>query len=525
MIELFDEYECFSGDNLLLLMDLPSSSSVLIVGDEFSFWHHVFQNAKCVDHIPTLASSTEVYELILYYSASSNSRRMFNADLKQAHQMLASNGSILLFAENTCSFKQLKNLVRGRFCSFFDKLWYRLSGYQNALHRSGFKPIYCFLPFPGLQQPEELVLAGSKMLELPHYAHPLLHLVNRFGGYLAIAEGFVILGGSNSFESSHLLQMVNEAISRQLQLPVANCLLERVDIRLRGTFVLFLTENNSGKGFIVRLVADRRIDSIVCKNHKFLEYLQGGAGLPASIMDKLPRPICRIEHDDRTVYAETMVAGMPAWKVNSCEQREHIFQAAVDFLYQVHFASCQNDIMTSYKLNILFADDQARLASCKVISADFRERVVALIETLQHRLIGTEIDLVISHGDYGYGNILVNPQSGSIQGIIDWDTGKASDFPGVDMMNLLIQKERAEKNSAVLPAFATVVGRGIAEIIGNNFRNYLVLLNIPENLHSVIVYLSYIRYVTRAAQYPNVFELEQNDYQAILDLLLERLPL
>lgn len=454
----------------------------------------------------------------MYHSASANSRRMFKDDLKHARQLLAPSGSILLFAENPCSYKRIKSFVKGRLWSFAGKLWYRQSGYQDVLNQAGFKSTRCFLPLPRLESPEEMIVPGSKTMELPDSPGPL-NLVGRF----ALADGFVFLGGNSSMDSSQLLQAINDAISRQLQLPAANCVLERMDIRLRGAFILFLRESNTGKGFIARLVSDRKIDGIVGKNHAFLDNLQT-AGLPLAVKGKLPQPICRMECANSIVYVETMVAGIPAWKICHGRWRQQIFSDAVDFLRQMHFASRQNNLLSTEILDTLFADDRARLANCTAISVDFRERMIALMDALQQRLVGAEMDLVLSHGDYGYGNILVDPQDGVMQGVIDWDTGRTNDFPGVDLINLLVQKERAEKCCAVLPAFTAAVGR-VSDEVNGDYRSALNQLEIPEVLHGCIVHLGFIRYATRAAQYPKVFCKEQSDYLAILKLLSESIPL
>lgn len=512
----------FSGESFLLLLGLPTESNVLIVGRDIEFWSQAFQNPYVTERISTLTGAPEKYDLIMYHSASANSRRMFNADLKHARQILAPNGSILLFAEKTCSYKRLKGFVKGRLGSFAGKLWYGQSDYQGAIHRAGFNSTRCFLPLPCLERPEEMIVPGSKTMELPDSPGPL-NPVGRFAGPFALADGFVFLGGNSSMDSSCLLQTINDAVSRQLQLPVASCALERMDIRLRGAFILFLRESNTGKGFIARLVSDRKIDGIVGKNHALLENLQT-AGLPLAIKGKLPRPICRMELANSVIYVETMVAGIPAWKICHGQWRQQILLDAVDFLRQVHFASRQNSLLSGEKLGILLADDRARLANCTAVSVDFRERMMALMDALQQRLLGTGMDLVISHGDYGYGNILVDPQNGTMQGVIDWDTGRTNDFPGVDMINLLVQKERAEKCCTVLPAFTAVVGK-VSDNIKRDYHSVLNQLEIPEVLHGCIVYLGFIRYVTRAAQYPKVFCKEQSDYLAILELLSETLPL
>jgi len=507
------------GNQLLCLMDLPPESRVLIVGESIASWSKYFQNANFFEIIPALVNASDVYDLILYHSAVAESRNKLNADLNHLRNILSPSGSVLFFAENLFSFNQLKNLMLGRFDVTWKKLWCFNSSYRKLLQRSGFKSIRSFIPLPVLEHPEELVAVGSKLLELPHYSHPVIKAFHRFGCYHTIAEGFVFLGGSCG--SSKLLSKICDVISKRLQFTDSILVLERLDIRLRGAFVLFLTERNSAKGYIVRLVADRKVDSIVSKNHDFLEYLQSGTGFSDDIKNTLPQTICRIEHFGSIVYVETMVAGMPAWKVNRGKLRDQIFRDAVDFLLQVYLASRQTAVLSAVKLEIILTDDFSSFVNCSVIDAGFRNKVLALLNLMKNRLNGLEIDLVASHGDYGYGNILVDPSSGALKGVIDWDTGRRQDLPGVDFINLLVQKERAERNCGVLDAFFAVVNEGLSEAnlgILNEF-------GITGQLLGVIVNLAFTRYMSRSAQYPQVFLREQSDYMGILDLLQLKLPL
>jgi len=314
--------------------------------------------------------------------------------------------------------------------------------------------------------------------------------------------------------------MLNDQIVSALQLPSANCVLERLDIRLRGALVLFIKEKNTGKDFILRLVSDRAIDNIVSKNHSFLEYLRSCARLPEIIINKLPQPICRKEFAGSIIYVETMISGIVAWKKNCRKLRGPIFRNSVDFLLQLHYATQQLVILDSTKLDSLFADDFSRLASCSVISTKLRKQIETMIHTLQDRLIGQKIALVVSHGDYGYGNIMVDPHTGMIQGVIDWDTGRTCDFPGIDLLNFFVQKERIEKGYTVLSAFSAIInGTG-----DNEYLAIFLQFEIPEELYNSIVYISFIRYLTRSAQYPNVFLKDQNDYELLLNVLKEKLP-
>ena len=62
---------------------------------------------------------------------------------------------------------------------------------------------------------------------------------------------------------------------------------------------------------------------------------------------------------------------------------------------------------------------------------------------LLEQLSDKEVFVAVSHGDFGYGNVLCENKTGNLSGVFDWDTSRDVELPGVDFFNLLIQKYRA----------------------------------------------------------------------------------
>jgi len=510
-----------TGDSLLLLMGLHHDCSVLVVGEKLARWRHFFRNAMFCPHMFARQFEPRSFELILYHSSSVISSKFFSAEMKQSRSFLADHGTILLFAENFRSFSNLKLLLKRQFNSLTGKPYLGLSAYKQALASSGFNNVRHFLPMPGLNNVEELFAAGRRELELPHYVHPLIRLISKIGFSRYFVDGYVLFGGVERIESSDIFRQINVTLSQHTGLREPQCVLERLDIRLRGTLVLFIIENNSRVHFIARIVSDHSIDAIVSKNHLFLEALHADVGDSTAFVQLLPKPVSRMEYFGRSVYLETKVDGVPAWKVNSHKMRERIYCDSVGFLLQISSFTKKPVLLQRDILLSLLKDDRDRLMDVRSIDTGFRERIIQLINVLVDRLINREICLIASHGDYGYGNILVDPASGALKGVIDWDTGRRQDLPGIDFINLLVQKERTERNCGALDAFSAVVNEGLSEA-------ELILLSelgITGQLIELIVYFAFIRYMSRSAQYPQVFQREQNDYIGILDLLQAKMPL
>jgi len=515
----------FAGDNLLLLMGLPADSAVLIIGDRLDSWGRLFRNCRVSAHIPDRSAGTEPCCLVLYHSTSADDSRAFATDMNLAREILAENGSILVFAENPTSFRNLRQLKLGKLGSLLGKLRFGHSCYEQQLHQSGFGDVRCFYSLPNLEQAEELVTVGSRLLELPHYWHSLLHAANKLGLFRKLAEGVVYHASSIRLESGELLDRINAEVKRQTSRPQVYYDLERIDIRARGALVLFLMNVGTGDRLVARIVSDTKIDQIVRKNHDFLESLHTASGLSSSFRKMLPLPLCRMEYSGSAVYVETMVEGLPAWKVNRQNLKKRILQDSVGFLIQLNHATSQVTRLGEHVLDELFKADLIRIMSSEVIESTFKEKLVLLINSLIHRLTGRNLNLTTSHGDYGYGNILVDPESGALKGVIDWDTARKSDYPGIDMFNLFVQKVRAEKNCRPLEAFSVVIAELAADGPETGHTFFQQELGLVGDLRLTALYLCFLRYTTRALQYPDLFVDEQDDFCSILDLLQDTLPL
>ena len=516
-----------SGDGLKLVLGLAPDSPVLVVGPEAERWREVFPGSTVCRSFPGQEFPAGPFGLIVYHSAAAADAHAFREDLAGVAALLAENGALLVLAENVASFRNLKRFVRGEWAAFAGKLFRAAHLCEKALQNRGIPCMSRFVALPSLERPEELVALDSPLLELPHYWHPVLHAAKKLGLYRFLADGVVLVAGTSPLERSGVAQLIIGAISRLSDQGPEQWTVERLDIRKRGAVVLFLTEGSSGRGVIARVVSDSGIDAIIGKNHRFLKALAGNPVLAPELKEQLPCPLCLLDCSGATVYVETMLRGIPAWKVNRGRLRDAVSRNALDFLRALGRATGKRVRLEQVFLDELLRNDLALISQSTVIAPDFREDLMLLVRQLKCSLAGREVLMTASHGDYGYGNILVDQRSGAIRGVIDWDTGRLRDFPGIDLFNLLVQQERSAGSCGALAAFSLVV-RGI--VSGGYRRDQLLLrclgeLGIEGDLMNQALSMSFLRYATRALQYPDLFLEEQVEFRSISGLLREELPL
>jgi hypothetical protein len=519
------DYTRGKGENLLLLLGLAAGSKVLLIGEAIASWGLIFQDCHFLQTVPPFIEADETYDLVLYHSGCAASRMDLIRQLQILKKQTGSGGSILIFGRNFFSFSNLKKVKTGQGWNLFGQLRSSPSGFRRTISRAGMKAVGEYLTFPGLESAEEFVIAGSRFLEVPHHWHTLFHLARRVGRFGNIADGAVYLVAPSKLEDGKLFQSVARQIKEFDGKGDKRLILERFDLRQRGAMVLFLTEEADGKGFIARVVSDSRAGEIVGRNQKFLMALQERPDLPASLKALLPRPLGDFILADSTVHVETLLEGILAWKVDRGCVRKRIFAEAVDFILRFQIGTKRKVQLGYPELAELLDADLARLEGCSEVNAGLCRSVSLVTNKIRQLLHGQEIFLAASHGDYGYGNILVDAETGRLKGVIDWDTGRTNDFPGLDFLNLKVQRARSEGGVRVSTAFESVISSTITRGNLDAKGDYQKHFGLSDEVLPAWLYLSIFRYLSRAAQYPELFAAEQIDYLEVLNFLTSRVPL
>jgi aminoglycoside phosphotransferase (APT) family kinase protein len=126
---------------------------------------------------------------------------------------------------------------------------------------------------------------------------------------------------------------------------------------------------------------------------------------------------------------------------------------------------------------------------------------------LRTRARGAERTRVWAHGDFGYGNAMVDPRTGALRGIIDWDQARV-DLAGVDLLNFLVQREMGARACSFLAAFTDVARR----VATGGFRavhpsvDYEERLGLSPAERRDLVGWAALRMAERAIRYPRLFD-------------------
>lgn len=512
------------ADNFLALLGI-SGARILVVGNFLENWRRLFPDSMLLENLSNVNFNNGCYDLILYHSRSAGCLSRLLADLKILKKLAGEHGWILYFGENFFSIPSLKKLLKYRDFSLLRNL-YRMPLYFRKLFALNSMPVVKeFIGLPENEAAEELVVPGSKFLEVPQHAHLLYRLAVSLKKHHLLSNGLIHIISDSSFENGYVITKVTKHIQNFLGNPECLCIVERLDIRLRGSLIIFVTEENTRKNFIARLVSAPQARKIVSRNQSFLNMLHTSKKLADTIKIKLPKPIGEMDFAGFSLFTETLVKGKLAWKVNQRPLRKIILDDAFDFIIKFQLSMSQSVLISDDHARKLFHEDAIKICDHQACNPELASGVCSVVQKICRAITGNTLFLTVSHGDYGYGNILVHPATGRISGVIDWDTGREEDLPGIDYLNLVVQKKRSELGYSVAQAFTEATEEVLRNGAIDDKNFYASAFDITGGRLKIILYACLIRYMSRAAQYPEIFNSEQDDYLVCLNYLVKLAPL
>ncbi|QWV91845.1 aminoglycoside phosphotransferase family protein [Geomonas oryzisoli] len=488
-----------------------AAGGVLVIGERLGHLRELHAGAVPADSLPSDPSELEPFSTILLHSSALRSSRELPA-LLEGRAGGAANRVVVIVAENPL-------LSRGRGedpCPLtFAERWQLFRGRLERLCPEAVPLSRRFLAAAGGEGLQELVAADFSGRPTRYDAFPAASLTRK--GVLArfLARRAVVVVLPSASWGRMLIGDVVDMVSAHVGGSSA-CFVERVDVRSRGAVVLFLAEQGTGRRFVARLVFDAASDAIIARNAQYLGYLRSLGD--AALQRLIPTPLGRRTRPGVTVYLETKLPGELAWKRLTPWIRRRTDRDMELFLTRLAEASGHRVLLDQATLDALFREDMEVIRACPAIDQSFFDSLCTTVSGIKKALLGRSLELVSSHGDFGYGNVLVHPVTGTVRGVIDWDTGRKSEFPAVDLVNHYIQKERIRRGCNFFAAFEAVLALPLAGLP-------LAAFYLGCGQGALLHYVTFLRYLARSARYHKLFQAHCGEYVAAHQMLLAREPL
>lgn len=286
-----------------------------------------------------------------------------------------------------------------------------------------------------------------------------------------------------------------------------------VHLRSRGAAVAVF-ESTDGVDGVLRVVPEGAAQGLVDKNHQALLDLRRVIQDDDTLLRRVPEPLLRLMSGSTLVLAETRLPGRLAWKLVGTALGEVAYDDAKRFLRVLHAVSGATlcapgaEIVTDS-----VRKDLERVAEASFVSRELRTLLVEELADAAEALVDLGLAPSVSHGDFGPGNILVNPDTGALTGVIDWDTLRIRDVPGIDRVNLEIQIRRSGPHKSFSAAVAaTWRERGAHEaLVGEG----------GQARERALFGIAVCRYITRYLSYPDLYRAEEVEFGRALAWMRE----
>jgi len=516
----FDTYSQISS-KLGFLFRAEQDATVLLIGHRALKWGEDFKNYFSVcdetavftsDEAKKLNKNNRMYDLIIL-DASISQQTDKEETLRDLREHLSSKGHMMLIAGNKYSLNKIKTFVNG---GVADSLGLSLNRYKKILKKSGFTSIRAFLPMPNVNDMEEIVSEHIKTVQLPAYYHPIYKIANRCKFYKHIHDAYIFVSSPASEDGiSYFIEGFQSEL-KSVTRRTYKFSLDRFDMRARGSLVLFVSDSAGKEKFVVRIAVTPEIDLKIKKNSSWLHFLLANKNVLNEVKNKLPKPVTDFQYNGKKVYVEEMVSGILAWKmVANNYLLGKIETEAMKFLKALEISTTRYEYVDKEVYDRFISRDIEKVSSVISRNVALRVYIENIISYLEKKLIYKWHRFVFSHGDFGYGNILINPDSGDITGIIDWDGARQLDLPGIDFLNFTIQKNRICNGSSLHQEIRCLWSN--PKILDSN-------QSFDMDFYQIQLSATVVRYVIRAAEYPSIFACDVSDFTDALKFIKDSIP-
>jgi hypothetical protein len=488
------------AEKLGALLGLGRSASVLLIGELPEGWETDFRThfnqaavAGWTGGLEPVVGEGGNYDLIVLGLRPIALKRAIDQAVPALRRALTPNGSLFAVIDNRLAARNFfhnptRLLARGTSS---------LVGFRRKLGRAGFEVVEQFLPFPSVENVEEFLNSDSGAAALPSHASVIEVLLNRFGLLPIFHSGGAYIASGPYGGTLPLLRELGAHLGAAGHHP-DQLGIERFDLRERGALIVVLRQLTSKKRLLCRITTRTAADRIVRRNTEWTERLVSAQALSTEVKSAIPRPIGTFALVLGTAYVEGHVPGIIAWKLaGSVKLEPTLYSQLYAFITRFN-----RDTQRTLRI-----DDAALtqlldpFVPCR-LNDQLAAAHGALRERLAKRMLGRDRTVVWAHGDFGYGNALVDPRTGTLNGVIDWDQAR-EDLAGVDLVHFLVQRERGRSDYSLqrtLEEVARHVRRyGIRNADGG--QNYEQELGLSPESRSELLALVALRFAQRTLIY------------------------
>lgn len=319
---------------------------------------------------------------------------------------------------------------------------------DDTLRRAGWQTVRTALPVPSLDDLDEYWDCDGGPVALPASGRWFIRIANRLGWAHRLHPEVLVLATRDRPDPIHDL---STQLVPYLGPAAGSVRVTRFALRPRGATVLIL--EHRGGAAVARVAHDPQVAERLRLNAARTESLHSLDGLAPRWRQLVPKSIGRVTVHGVDCTIESHMRGVLAWKLAPSGRAADRAEAeAVEFLTALAHATGRNVWLDDAGFHRVIGATLEALASAPPMGTA-RASLLAIDARLRQLLVGRTCELVLGHGDFGFGNLLVDSRSGALTGVIDWDTAVEDELAGVDRANLLMQRATVNTGGDIAKAF------------------------------------------------------------------------
>ena len=385
-----------------------------------------------------------------------NPRRVQRELLKEIHRVLKPSGMVYAGVENRFALKFLLGqsqegcnlryltllprplarlyslLARGR---TYRTYTYSAAGIEQLFRQAGFATVQTVLLYPNhrtfdrILSPHDAVQLDSLYRSGSVWKKYGKRLLARIGGLSWIAPAFGLVA-SPELGGHHFLKQIVSRVGCSQQ---AGYEIAETSLRDYGGCVVFLKNRGTpNRGAILKLGLDEGGGDALARARRNTAQMSESfkRGAPP-----LPRILENGNSQGHAYLLEERLAGCNGWEMIARGwPPRRLADIVWDFLDQ-WMRDTQSSVFLSETDFLRWVPYQSNIW-CRLAGPQTARTVGELVEEFGAYMVDRKRIVVASHGDLSLGNVLFHETTGTIAGIIDWDSADTNGLPLVDAIYL-----------------------------------------------------------------------------------------
>jgi hypothetical protein len=177
------------------------------------------------------------------------------------------------------------------------------------------------------------------------------------------------------------------------------------------------------------------------ENANHLVRLAQAGGLLPEQRGRFPRSLAEGNFEAQPYYLESFLSGRAIEQLPAEQAGAAVIENVFAFWFAVQKRMARTVKVTAPVFHSVFGELLARVQTWLKLEAPERDRLQRVYGYWHRTFAGRELSLGIVHGDFSIKNILVDPATQQVSGVIDWDLADFFAPPLLDVLHFFVRTD------------------------------------------------------------------------------------